>query len=66
MLKNEVIELSISPYTFNIVIVGKKNGVSEGIYRMYINYALLNEVIKKDSRLIPIIKKYLSFFYGIK
>jgi len=44
MLKNRVIEPSISPYAFNIVIVEKKNGVSEGMDKMCINYASLNEV----------------------
>ncbi len=34
--------------------------------RMCINYTSLNEVIKKDSGPIPIIKKYLSLFYGVK
>src|SRR6266498_842904 len=66
MLKNEVIEPSISPYAFNIVIVRKKDRAGEGIDRMYINYAPLNEVTKKDSRLIPIIKEYLSLFHGVK
>ncbi len=31
MLKNGVIEPSTSPYAFNIVIVGKKDGAGEGI-----------------------------------
>ena len=62
MLNNGVIELSISPYAFNIVIVRKKDGAGEGMDRMCINYAPLNEVTEKDSRPIPIIKKYLSLF----
>ncbi len=66
MLKNGVIEPSTSPYTFNIVIVRKKDGASEGMDRMCINYAPLNEVIEKDSGPILIIKKYLSLFYGVK
>ncbi len=66
MLKNGVIEPSTSPYAFNIVIVRKKNRASEGMNRMCINYASLNEVIEKDSRSIPIIKKYLSLFHGVK
>ncbi len=64
MLKNEVIEPSTSPYTFNIVIVRKKNGAGKGMDRMCINYTPLNKVIKKDSGSIPIIKKYLSLFYS--
>ncbi len=66
MLKNGEIEPSTSPYTFNIVIVRKKDGASEGMDRMCINYAPLNEVIEKDSGPILIIKKYLSLFYGVK
>src|SRR6266542_4221818 len=66
MLKNGVIELSTSPYAFNIVIVGKKDGAGEGMDRMCINYAPLNEVTKKDSGPIPIIKEYLALFYGVK
>ncbi len=66
MLKNGVIELSISPYAFNIIIVRKKDEADEGINRMCINYASLNEVTEKDSRPIPIIKEYLSLFDGVK
>ena len=66
MLKNEVIEPSTSPYAFNIVIVKKKDGADEGMDRMCINYTSLNEVTEKDSRLIPIIKEYLSLFHGVK
>ena len=66
MLKNGVIEPSTSPYAFNIVIVGKKNGVGEGMDRMCINYAPLNKVTEKDSEPIPIIKEYLSLFYEVK
>src|SRR6266542_3438844 len=65
MLKNRVIEPSTSPYAFNIIIVGKKDGAGEGMDRMCINYAPLNEVTEKDSELIPIIKKYLSLFHGV-
>ncbi len=66
MLKNRVIEPSISPYTFNIVIVRKKDRAGEGMDRMCINYAPLNEVMEKNSRPIPIIKEYLSLFHGVK
>jgi len=59
-------ELSMSPYAFNIVIVRKKDGAGEGIDRMCINYTPLNEVTEKDSKSIPIIKKYLSLFHGVK
>ncbi len=66
MLKNGVIEPLTSPYAFNIIIVRKKNRVGERIDRMCINYTPLNEVTEKDSGPIPIIKKYLSFFHGVK
>ena len=66
MLKNGVIEPSTSPYVFNIIIVGKKDEAGEGMDRMCINYAPFNEVTEKDSGLIPIIKEYLSLFYGVK
>ncbi len=66
MLKNGIIEPSTSPYAFNIVIVGKKNGVSKRIDRMCINYSLLNDVTEKDSEPIPIIKEYLSLFHEVK
>ncbi len=66
MLKNGIIEPSTSPYTFNIVIVEKKDGAGEGMDRMCINYAPLNKVMKKNSEPIPIIKEYLSFFHRVK
>jgi len=66
MLKNEVIEPLTSPYTFNIIIVRKKDKAGKEINWMCINYTSLNKVIKKDSRPILIIKEYLSFFYEIK
>src|SRR6266498_1586628 len=66
MLKNGVIEPSTSPYAFNIVIVGKKDRAGEGMDRMCINYAPLNEVTEKDNGPIPIIKEYLALFYGVK
>ncbi len=66
MLKNEVIKPSTNPYAFNIIIVGKKDGAGEGMDRMCINYASLNEVTEKDSRPIPIIKEYLTLFHRVK
>ncbi len=66
MLQNGVIEPSTSPYAFNIIIVGKKDGAGEGMDRMCINYAPLNEVTEKDSGPIPIIKEYLALFHGVK
>ncbi len=66
MLKNRVIKPSTSPYAFNIVIVEKKDGADKGMDRICINYASLNEVTKKNSEPIPIIKKYLLLFHGVK
>ena len=66
MLKNGVIESFTSLYAFNIIIVKKKDRVDEGIDRICINYASLNEVTEKDSEPIPIIKEYLLLFYEVK
>ena len=66
MLKNGVIEPSTSPYAFNIIIVRKKDEANEGMDRMCINYAPLNEMTEKDSGPIPIIKEYLSLFHEVK
>ena len=66
MLKNGVIEPFTSSYTFNIIIVRKKDRVGEGVDRICINYAPLNKITKKDSGSIPIIKEYLLLFYGVK
>ncbi len=64
MLKNKIIKLSTNSYAF--IIISKKNKIDEGINRICINYLLLNNIIEKNSRLIFIIKKYLSLFYKIK
>jgi len=48
MLKNDVIEESSSPYAFNVVVVGKKDGAGEGIDHLCINYTLLNKVTIPD------------------
>ncbi len=66
MLKNKIIKLSTSSYTFNIVIVKKKDEIGKRIDKMCINFISLNEVIEKNSRPIPIIKKYFSLFYKVK
>ncbi len=66
MLKNKVIKPLNSPYTFNIVIIRKKDNVNKGMDRIYINYLLFNDVIEKNSGLIFNIKEYLLFFYKVK
>src|SRR6266498_5937618 len=48
MLKNGMIEESSSPYAFNVVVVGKKDGAGEGMDRLCINYASLNKVTIPD------------------
>src|SRR6266542_2459156 len=66
MSRKCLMKSSTSPYAFNIVIVGKKDGAGEGMDRMCINYAPLNEVTEKDSGPIPIIKEYFALFHGVK
>ncbi len=48
MLKNGVIEESSSPYVFNVIVVGKKDGAGERMDRLCINYAPLNKVTIPD------------------
>ncbi len=48
ILKNGIIEESSSPYTFNVVVVGKKDGAGEGMDRLCINYAPLNKITIPD------------------
>src|SRR6266511_3970871 len=64
MLKNSVIEESSSPYAFNVVVVGKKDGVGEGMDRLCINYALLNKVTIPDRYPLPNINETCSRFWG--
>ncbi len=66
MLQNGVIEESSSPYAFNIVVVGKKDGVGEGMDRLCINYALLNKRTISDRYPLPNINEMLSSFWGSK
>ena len=62
MLQNGVIEESSSPYAFNIVIIGKKNGAGEGMDRLYINYAPLNKLTIPDRYPLSNINEMLSSF----
>ncbi len=66
IFKNRIIKPSTNPYTFNIMIIKKKNEASKGMNRMCINYTPLNEVTKKNSDSISIIKEYLLFFHKVK
>ena len=62
MLQNGIIEESSSPYAFNIIVVGKKNGAEEGINRLCINYASLNKRTISDRYSLPNINEMLSSF----
>ena len=58
MLKNGVIEKFKSPYTANVIVVGKKDGDGEGIDRLCVNFGLLNKKTIPDRYLLPIIKAF--------
>ena len=62
MLQNEVIEESSSPYAFNVIVIGKKDGVEEGMDRLCINYTSLNKLIIPDRYPLPNINEMLSNF----
>ncbi len=64
MLQNEVIEESNSPYTFNVVVVGKKDDAGEGMDRLCINYAPLNKLTILDRYPLPNINEMLSSFWS--
>jgi len=66
MLQNEIIKESNSPYTFNVMIVGKKNGVGEGMDRLCINYTSLNKLTIPNRYPLPNINKMLSSFWESK
>ena len=62
MLENRVIKESNSPYTFNVVVVGKKDGVGEGMDRFCVNYGLLNKITISDRYPLPNINETCSRF----
>ncbi len=62
MLQNGVIEESSSPYAFNVVVIGKKDGAGEGMDRLCINYAPLNKRTIPDRYPLPNINEMLSSF----
>src|ERR1043165_8393324 len=64
MLKNGVIEKSKSPYTANVVVVGKKDGDSEGMDRLYVNFGPLNKKTIPDRYPLAIIKEIIRLFEG--
>src|ERR1043166_1931876 len=66
MLKNGVIEKSKSPYTANVVVVGKKDGDGEGMDRLCVNFRPLNRKTIPDRYLLPIIRELIRLFLGCK
>ncbi len=62
MLQNGIIEESSSPYAFNVIVVGKKDGAGEGMDRLCINYAPLNKRTISDRYPLPNINEMLSSF----
>ena len=66
ILQNGVIEESSNLYAFNIVVIGKKDGVGEGIDWLCINYAPLNKLTIPDRYFLPNINEMLSSFWGLK
>src|ERR1043165_7287134 len=53
MLRNGVIEKSKSPYTANVVVVGKKDGDGEGMDRLCVNFGPLNRKTIPDRYPLP-------------
>jgi len=66
MLQNEVIEESSSPYTFNIVVVEKKDKAEKEMDRLCINYIPFNKLTISDRYPLSNINKMLSSFWGLK
>src|ERR1043165_437646 len=66
MLKNGVIEKSRSPYTANVVVVGKKDEEGEGMDRLCVNFGPLNRKTICDRYPLPIIIELLRLFWGYK
>ncbi len=62
MLQNGVIKESSSPYAFNIVVVGKKDGAEEEMDRLCINYVPLNKRTISDRYPLSNINEMLSSF----
>ncbi len=48
MLQNRVIEESSNLYTFNVIVIGKKDDIGERMDRLYINYTSLNKLTIPD------------------
>ncbi len=63
MLKNGVIEKLNSPYAFNVIVVGTKDDIGEGMNRLCVNYELLNKIIILNRYLLPNINETCSRFW---
>ncbi len=63
MFENEVIKESNSPYTFNVVVVEKKDKIGEDIDRFCVNYRSLNKIMISDRYPLPNINKIYSQFW---
>ena len=66
MLKNGVIKKSRSPYTTNVVVMGKKDGKGEGMDHLCVNFGLLNRKTICDRYPLSIIMELLRLFWGCK
>ena len=66
MLKNGVIEKSRSPYTANVVVVGKKDGKGEGMDCLCVNFGPFNRKTICDRYPLPIIMELLRLFWECK
>ncbi len=66
MLKNGVIEKLNNSYAFNVVVVEKKDGVEEGMDRLYINYGSLNKIMISDRYPLSNINEIYSRFWRSK
>ena len=66
MLKNRVIEKFRSPYTANVVVIGKKDREGEGMDHLCVNFRSLNRKTICDRYLLPIIMELLRLFWECK
>src|ERR1044072_5980876 len=64
ILENGVIEKANNSYSFNVVVVGKKDGEGKGMDRLCINLAPLNKVTILDKYPLPNIEEMLTNFHG--